>query len=172
VDALRGEGIAYRGVLYAGLMITEEGPKVLEFNCRFGDPETQVVLPRLRSSLAGLLVDCVQGKLAGHRVRWDRGASVGVVLASGGYPGRFELGQPIQGLDQAEGEDGVFVFHAGTKVQDGRVVTAGGRVLTVTAMGKDHEQARVRAYEAISRIHFDGMHYRTDIGAGALSGVR
>jgi phosphoribosylamine--glycine ligase len=164
VRALEAEGVRYRGVVYAGLMLTAEGPKVLEFNCRFGDPETQVILPRLRSSLAELLLACVEGNLGQHRTRWTDEACVGVVLASGGYPGPFATGLPISGLDQLAGVRGVQAFHAGTEDGDGRVVTAGGRVLTVTALGSDLEAARARAYEACSLIEFDGMHVRRDIG--------
>ncbi len=164
VRALEAEGVRYRGVVYAGLMLTAEGPKVLEFNCRFGDPETQVILPRLRSSLAELLLACVEGNLGSHRMRWTDEACVGVVLASGGYPGPFATGLPISGLDHLAGVRGVQAFHAGTEDRDGRVVTAGGRVLTVTALGSDLEAARARAYEACSLIEFDRMHVRRDVG--------
>ena len=162
--ALNAEGVPYRGVLYAGLMLTEEGPKVLEFNCRFGDPETQVVLPRLESDLGELLVACVEGNLKEVGLSWTDEACVGVVLASRGYPGRVMTGVPISGLDEAARGAGVQVFHAGTASQDGKVLTAGGRVLTITAVGQDHDQARERAYEACARVHFEGMQYRRDIG--------
>jgi phosphoribosylamine--glycine ligase len=171
VQALRAEGIRYRGVMFAGLMLTEDGPRVLEFNCRFGDPETQVVLPRLVANLPELLLACVEGNLSHYRVRWTEEACVGVVLASAGYPGRVETGLPITGLREAAAFPGVQVFHAGTVARDGRVVTAGGRVLTVTALGGDHEEARRRAYEACSLIDFDGMTYRRDIAAGAMQGA-
>ncbi len=166
VRAMDAEGSPYRGVLYAGLMLTRDGPKVLEFNCRFGDPETQVILPRLRANLGEVLLACVEGNLGVYRLRWRREACVGVVLASGGYPGSYETGAPIRGLADAEVIDGVNVFHSGTSVRDGTVITAGGRVLTVTALGSELEQARDLAYRACSLISFDGMHQRTDIAGG------
>ncbi|TMK98686.1 MAG: phosphoribosylamine--glycine ligase [Actinobacteria bacterium] len=171
VRALEEEGIRYRGVLYGGLMLTKDGPKVLEFNCRFGDPEAQVVLPRLVANLPELLLASLEGNLSHYQVAWAEGACVGVVLASAGYPGPVETGRPISGLADAAGLPQVQVFHAGTVARDGRVVTAGGRVLTVTALGKDHEEARTRAYEACSRINFDGMAYRKDIAADAMEGA-
>jgi phosphoribosylamine--glycine ligase len=170
--ALEDEGVRYRGVLYAGLMVTSEGPKVLEFNCRFGDPETQVVIPRLRSNLGELLLACVEGNLADYELHWTPEACVGVVLASAGYPGSVKTGVPISGLDEASRLGGVQLFHAGTAAQDGRVLTAGGRVLTVTALGQDHQEARQRAYEACSRVRFDGMQYRRDIGDLVRQGAR
>jgi phosphoribosylamine--glycine ligase len=171
VRAVESEGIRYRGVLYGGLMLTEEGPKVLEFNCRFGDPEAQVVLPRLVANFPELLLACLEGNLSHYQVKWAEAACVGVVLASGGYPGPVQTGKPISGLGDAAGLPDVHVFHAGTVARNGRVVTAGGRVLTVTALGKDHDEARNRAYEACSRIDFDGMTYRQDIAAGAMEGA-
>jgi phosphoribosylamine--glycine ligase len=171
VRALRAEGVRYRGVVFAGLMLAKEGPKVLEFNCRFGDPETQVVLPRLVANFPELLLACVEGNLSHYQVRWTEEACVGVVLASAGYPGPVETGLPITGLEDASALQGVQVFHAGTIARNGRVVTAGGRVLTVTALGRDHDEARSRAYEACSLIHFDGMTYRRDIAAGAIQGA-
>jgi phosphoribosylamine--glycine ligase len=171
VRALEEEGIRYRGVLYGGLMLTKEGPKVLEFNCRFGDPEAQVVMPRLVANLPELLLACLEGNLSHYRVGWAEGACVGVVLASTGYPGPVETGKPISGLADAAGLPQVQVFHAGTVARDGKVITAGGRVLTVTALGKDHDEARSRAYEACSRINFDGMAYRRDIAADATGGA-
>jgi phosphoribosylamine--glycine ligase len=170
--ALGDEGVRYRGVLYAGLMVTSEGPKVLEFNCRFGDPETQVVIPRLQSNLGELLLACVEGNLADYELNWTPEACVGVVLASAGYPGSVKTGVPISGLDEASRVEGVQLFHAGTVAQDGRVLTAGGRVLTVTALGQDHQEARHRAYEACSRVRFDGMQYRRDIGDLVRQGAR
>ena len=161
--ALEAEGVRYRGVLFAGLMVTDEGPKVLEFNCRFGDPETQALLPRLASNFGELLLACVEGNLSHHKLVWAEEATVAVVLASGGYPDRFETGKPIAGVEGAAAGEGVHVFHAGTVARDGRVLTAGGRVLTVTAMAPDLEEARRRAYEAASGISFDGMTYRRDI---------
>jgi phosphoribosylamine---glycine ligase len=162
--ALEDEDVRYRGVLYAGLIVTSEGPKVLEFNCRFGDPETQVVLPRLAANLGELLMACVEGNLADYELTWTPEACVGVILASDGYPGSVLTGVPISGLDEASSVDGVHLFHAGTAARDGRVLTAGGRVLTVTAVGQDHLEARERAYQACSMVRFDGMHYRRDIG--------
>jgi phosphoribosylamine---glycine ligase len=165
IAAMEEEGIRYQGVLYAGLMLTADGPKVLEFNARFGDPETQVVVPRLESNLGELMLACVEGNLAPYRITWKPEARVGVVMASGGYPGLHENGKPIDGLSEAGALPGVEVFHSGTAVRDGRVVTAGGRVLTVSAGGPTLEEARDRAYEAARMIAFDGAAYRTDIAA-------
>ena len=169
--ALRDEGVEFRGVLFAGVMLTDAGPRVLEFNCRFGDPETQVILPRLTSDLAGALRACTNGTLADHELTWTPQACVGVVVASAGYPGPVQSGRPIAGLESAAEVGGVQVFHSGTSVRDGQVVTSGGRVLTVTALGSDQEEARARAYEACSRIRFDGITYRRDI-ARVTGGVR
>ncbi len=170
VAALTAEGVRYRGVLYAGLMLTADGPKVLEFNARFGDPEAQAVLPRLESDLAGTLLDCAGGRLVGTKVSWSAEACVTVVLASGGYPGPYETALPIHGLDQAGKSDRVAVFHAGTARRDGRVVTAGGRVLAVSALGADLADARARAYGAASHISFEGLHRRDDIALEAPGG--
>jgi phosphoribosylamine--glycine ligase len=170
--ALEAEGVAYRGVLYAGLMLTDSGPKVLEFNCRFGDPETQAVIPRLRSSLAEVLLACAEGRAGGLTPTWAGEACVGVVLASRGYPGPVETGVPIEGLVEAASVPGASVFHSGTAARNGRVCTAGGRVLTVSALGHGVGDARRRAYEAAARIRFEGMQYRRDIagdGAGGMS---
>jgi phosphoribosylamine---glycine ligase len=167
VDAMGADGVSYRGVLYLGLMLTAEGPKVLEYNCRFGDPETEVVMPRLRADLAEVLLACATGDLADRKIGWSEEAAVTVVLASGGYPGPYETGTPIEGLEDAARVEGAVVFHAGTARRDGRVVTAGGRVLAVSSLGSTIEQARIRAYEACSRLSFDGMRYRTDIAARA-----
>jgi phosphoribosylamine--glycine ligase len=169
---LRGlskEGIAYRGLLYPGLMITSDGPRVLEFNCRFGDPETQVLLPRMKSDLPPLLEATIDGKIDNHSIDWDKRAAVTVVLASAGYPGKYETGKVISGLDEVAKLEGVQVFHAGTKIAADQVVTAGGRVLAVTALGSTIAAARDRAYVAVSRIHFDGCHYRRDIALSAAS---
>jgi phosphoribosylamine--glycine ligase len=165
VRALAVEGVRYRGVVYAGLMLTPDGPRVLEFNCRFGDPETQVILPRLESDLAEALDASARGRLCDYRPRWTARACVGVVVASAGYPGPHRTGFPISGLTQAAEVDRVEVFHAGTAERDGRVVTAGGRVVTVSALGDDLRDARVLAYRAASMIRFRGAHYRSDIGA-------
>jgi phosphoribosylamine--glycine ligase len=169
---LRGlskEGIAYRGLLYPGLMITSNGPKVLEFNCRFGDPETQALLPRMKSDLLPLLEATLDGKIDNHLIEWDGRISVTVVLASAGYPGKYETGKIISGLDEVAKLDDVQVFHAGTKTAANQVVTAGGRVLAVTGLGKTIAAARDRAYAAVSRIHFDGCHYRRDIALSAAT---
>ena len=169
VRALRREGIDYAGLLYTGLMLTREGPKVLEYNCRFGDPETQVVIPRLRSDLAEALDASARGRLADVKVDLSDEAAVTVVLASGGYPGAHDVGKPIDGLGDAAAIPDAVVFHAGTAERDGRVVTAGGRVLAATGWGGTTADARARAYEAADRIAFDGMVRRTDIaGRGPM----
>jgi phosphoribosylamine--glycine ligase len=163
VRALEAEGVRYQGVLFAGLMLTADGPKALEFNCRFGDPETQAMLPRLTSNLGEALLACVEGNLSHHRLEWSEQATAAVVLASAGYPGQVETGKPVAGLEEAASVEGVQVFHAGTVARDGRVLTSGGRVLTVTGMAPGLDEARRRAYEAASRIRFDGMTFRRDI---------
>ncbi len=168
VRGLAAEGAPYRGVLYAGLMLTDRGPMVLEFNCRFGDPETQAVLPLLESDLYLLARACAEGDLGGLEVRWRAGAAACVVLAAGGYPGPYERGLPVTGLAEAERLPGVLVFHAGTAAADGGIVTAGGRVLGVTALGADVRTALARAYEAAALVSFPGVHYRRDIGRRAL----
>jgi phosphoribosylamine--glycine ligase len=163
------EGVVYRGLLYPGLMIINDGPRVLEFNCRFGDPETQALLPRMKSDLLPLLEATIDGKIDKQSIEWDERASVTVVLASAGYPEKYETGKRVSGLDEAAKLEGVQVFHAGTKTANGEVVTAGGRVLAVTALGSTIANARERAYEALSRIHFEGCHYRRDIALSAAS---
>jgi phosphoribosylamine--glycine ligase len=167
VGAMEADGVPYRGVLYAGLMITEDGPKVLEFNARFGDPETQALLPLLGSDLAELCLACAEGNLSLYRANLSPRACVTVVLASAGYPEAYETGREIDGLEDAESVEGAHVFHAGTAERQGRVVTSGGRVLSVSALGDDLVEARARAYEACSRVSFEGMHYRRDIAARA-----
>jgi phosphoribosylamine--glycine ligase len=163
VMGMFASGRPYRGVIYPGLMITAEGPMVLEFNCRFGDPEAQVLLPRLQSDLLDILVAATNSSLDQVDVEWSDDACVGVVLASGGYPGKYETGFPIEGLVDVESD--VMVFHAGTaRREDGAVVTAGGRVLTVAATGPTLEAAREKAYRNVERIRFEGVHYRRDIG--------
>ncbi|MGE5542120.1 MAG: phosphoribosylamine--glycine ligase, partial [Bacillota bacterium] len=158
----------YTGVLYAGLMLTRHGPFVLEFNARFGDPETQAVLPRLETSLADIMMAAAEGNLPRQRIEWSGRASVCVVVASGGYPGEYEKGRGISGLDEAAREPGVVVFHAGTAAgPGGSIVTSGGRVLGVTATGETIAGARHAAYRAVSRIQFDGAYYRRDIGLRA-----
>jgi phosphoribosylamine--glycine ligase len=169
---LRGllqEGITFHGLLYPGLIITTEGTRVLEFNCRFGDPETQALLPRLKSDLLPLLEATIDGNLSKCALEWDTRAAVTIVLASGGYPGKYETGKTISGLDDAAKVEDVQIFHAGTKRADGEVKTAGGRVLAVTALGSTLETARTRAYEAVSRVHFENCHYRRDIALGAAN---
>lgn len=163
------EGIDFRGLLYPGVMLTKSGPRVLEFNARFGDPETQVYLARLEDDLADLLLASAQGRLAGRALRWKPGAAVCVVMASAGYPGSSPKGIPIHGLEAAAALPGVKVFHAGTAMKDGRVVTNGGRVLGVTATGSDVANARERAYAAVAAIQFEGAQWRTDIGSKALA---
>ena len=169
---LRGlakERIAYRGLLYPGLMITSDGPRVLEFNCRFGDPETQVLLPRMKPDLLPLLEATIDGKIDNYSIEWDKRAAVTVVLASAGYPGTYETGKAISGLNEVAKLEDVQVFHAGTKIVADQVVTAGGRVLAVTALGSTIAAARDRAYAAASRIRFEGCHYRRDIALSAAS---
>jgi phosphoribosylamine--glycine ligase len=166
---LRGllqQGITFRGLLYPGLIITGESARVLEFNCRFGDPETQALLPRMKSDLLPLLEATIDGNLATCAVEWDARAAVTVVLASGGYPGKYETGKTVSGLDDAAKLEDVHIFHAGTKRAKHEVKTAGGRVLAVTALGSTLETARARAYEAVSHIHFENCHYRHDIALG------
>lgn len=170
-EALVDEGIDYRGVLYGGFILTESGPQVLEFNARFGDPETQVILPRLESDLLEVMLAAAEQRLDDVELSWSDQWAVSVVLASGGYPGDYESGKAISGIEQAGALPGVTVYHAGTKLaEDGRVLTAGGRVLNVTALGDSFAQARDRAYEAVAAISWDGMFYRSDIGARAQRG--
>lgn len=168
VHALRVRGIRYRGVIYAGLMMTPGGPKVLEFNVRFGDPETQPILVRLKSDLVPALEAVVDGRLQETSLEWDDRPAVCVVMASGGYPGSYEKGKPITGLEDAAGMTDVAVFHAGTASADGRLVTNGGRVLGVTALGETVAEAKARAYDAVKKIQFDGAYYRTDIADRAI----
>jgi phosphoribosylamine---glycine ligase len=171
LDELNRRGTPFVGVLYAGLVLTATGPRVLEFNARFGDPETQVVLPRLRSDLGLLLRACARGELADHPpLDWDGRACVTVVLASGGYPGDYETGKPIEGLPEAAEQPSAMVFHAGTTARDGEVVTAGGRVLAVSALGETVGTARALAYATADRIRFDGLHRRSDIAAAPTGG--
>lgn len=167
LEGLREDGVTFRGLLFPGLMMTADGPRVLEFNCRFGDPETQVILPRLKSDLLRLLEATVDGELSGAQIEWDERPAVTVVMASGGYPEKYETGKPISGLEAAA-SDNVQIFHAGTRRENGRVVTSGGRVLAVTALGETIALARDRAYEAVGKIHFEGCHYRRDIALSAV----
>lgn len=163
------EGIDYRGILYPGIILTKDGPKVLEFNARFGDPETQVYLTRLQNDLVELLDASVSGALGKVELKWNPQASVCVVMASGGYPGSYAKGKVISGLEAANALPETKVFHAGTALKDGRIVTSGGRVLGVTALGRDLKSAQAAAYAAVEKIHFEGAHYRRDIAAKALS---
>ena len=165
VDGMRAEGHPFSGVLYAGLMLTADGPRMIEFNCRFGDPETQVILPLLDSDILDIFIACADGKLADVDIRWKDGAAACVVLASGGYPGKYTGGIEIKGLDSAQVN--AFTFHAGTKLVDGKVVTAGGRVLCVSGWGNSIREALDAAYGAIGSLSFDGMQYRKDIGHGS-----
>jgi len=168
VDGMNRNGTPYKGVLYAGLMMTSAGPRVLEFNVRFGDPEAQPILMRLRSDLLEVCLAVCEGKLDEVTLRWDPRPAVCVVMASGGYPGQYEKGKKITGLEQAAQIEDVVVFHAGTKKQNADIVSNGGRVLGVTAMGKDVLQAQARAYEAVGTIQFDGAYWRRDIGDKAI----
>jgi phosphoribosylamine--glycine ligase len=162
IKALAKEGIPYKGVLYVGLMIVEGEPVVLEFNARFGDPETQVVLPLLKTDLVDIIMAVVQGSLDEVNVEWSSEACVGVVAASAGYPGEYKTGFPIRGIDSVDKD--VLVFHAGTRLgSDGIIYTDGGRVLTVTGMGKDMAEAREKVYGNVPNIHFKGCYYRKDI---------
>jgi phosphoribosylamine--glycine ligase len=163
IDGMAAEGMPYTGILYAGLMMTARGPMVLEFNCRFGDPETQPILMRLESDLVEAFEASIEGRISDGVFHWTPDPSVCVVMAAGGYPGTPEKGKEIFGLEEAAAMADVKVFHAGTALKDGKIVTAGGRVLGVTARGTSLEAAVARAYEAVKVIHFDGMQYRTDI---------
>jgi phosphoribosylamine--glycine ligase len=169
---LRGllqQGIKFRGLLYPGLIITSDGVRVLEFNCRFGDPETQALLARMKSDLLPLLEETINGNIRASTIEWDQRAAVTVVLASGGYPGKYETGKRISGLGEAAKLESVQIFHAGTKRVNDEIMTAGGRVLAVTALGSTLEAARARAFEAVSRIHFENCHYRRDIALSAVA---
>jgi phosphoribosylamine--glycine ligase len=169
VDGLAAEGTPYTGFLYAGLMIDDDGtPNVLEFNCRFGDPETQPIMMRLKSDLPALCLAALDGKLDEATVEWDPRVALGVVLAAGGYPGSYQKGKPISGLEQFEGREDVKIFHAGTADADGAVVTAGGRVLCAVALGDDVATAQQRAYEVVRGIDWEGVYCRSDIGHRAI----
>jgi phosphoribosylamine--glycine ligase len=168
LKGLRRDGIKYKGVLYAGLMIKDGEPRVLEFNCRMGDPETQPILQRLDTDFADVCMAITDERLADTDLRWKPQASVCVVMASGGYPGSYEKGKPIKGLEEAAKLPDTVVFHAGTAFEGDEVVTAGGRVLGVTALGGDIREAKQRAYEAVGKISFEGAHYRRDIADRAI----
>ena len=169
VEALRREGIVYKGVLYFGLMLTPDGPKVVEYNARFGDPETQCILPRLKSDLYEIFDKIIDEKLGDLRIEWDDGACCCVVAASGGYPVKYETGFPISGIADVEADGETLVFHAGTVWKDGEYCNAGGRVLGITARGRDLPEAIQKAYAGIAKISWQDMHYRRDIGKGKLS---
>jgi phosphoribosylamine--glycine ligase len=169
ISALSEEGCVYQGILYAGLMLTKAGPYVLEFNCRFGDPETQAVLPLMDTELVEVILASLQGKLPEIEMSWQKKSAVCVVLSSGGYPGSYEKGKEIKGLDELRGEIAVYVFHAGTRKNGPQILTNGGRVLGIVGLGEDVKRAAYRTYQAISKIHFEKMHYRKDIGWKALN---
>jgi len=162
VYAMAQEGTPYKGVLYAGLMVTSQGAKVLEFNARFGDPENQVMIPRLKTDLVDIMLAVINGSLDRIKIEWSNEACVGVVMASQGYPGSYKTGFPITGLDKLD--EGILIFHAGTTIREG-IVTDGGRVLTVAAKGRTLKEARDKVYANLPRIHFEGCHYRRDIAA-------
>jgi phosphoribosylamine--glycine ligase len=171
VKAMAGECMPYNGVLYAGLMIVDGEPVVLEFNARFGDPETQVVLPLLKTDLVDILMAVVQGNLDQVKIEWSSEACVGVVMSSAGYPGSYKTGFPIRGIDSADKD--VLVFHAGTKLgNDGLICTDGGRVLTVVGVGQDMAEAREKVYRNISNIHFEGCYYRKDIALREIDRIK
>ena len=167
IAALKAEGITYRGCLYAGLMIVGGVPKVVEFNCRFGDPETQVVLPLMESDLLELMDDCAGGTLLGKKISWSNQSAVCVIMASGGYPKSYKKNLPIDGVTKAKSL-GALIFHAGTKIVDGELVTNGGRVLGVTMTAPTLREAVDKVYRCVDVIHFDEAHYRRDIAARAL----
>ncbi|MES2292254.1 MAG: phosphoribosylamine--glycine ligase [Pseudomonadota bacterium] len=169
VAAFARKGLPYMGVIYLGLMITKNGPRLVEYNCRFGDPEAQVLMPRLKSDLLTALLAARDGVLSGFDLRWREDAALTVVMASKGYPGAYEKGHEIFGLDAAASLPGITLFHAGTQKRDGKILAIGGRVLNVTATGRDVAEAQRRAYEAVSRIHWEGSFYRSDIGWRALN---
>jgi len=168
IKGLQKEDREYKGVIYAGLVLTKEGPKVLEFNARFGDPETQAVLPRLETDLIEILLAVVEGNLSKVNIKWKDKATVCVILASGGYPGKYQKGKVIYGFEKLENKKDIIVFHAGTKLQEGKIVTAGGRVLGVTAWDDTISKAKDKAYEGVEKIYFENMYYRKDIASKAL----
>jgi phosphoribosylamine--glycine ligase len=169
IDGMKKEGIKFKGILYAGLMIDDGNPKVLEYNCRLGDPETQPVLMRMESDLMDIAFGITDEKLDEVDMKWKDKSTVCVVISSKGYPGKYGKGEVITGLDQFRGGKDVVVFHAGTSFNDDKIVTSGGRVLGVTALGKDLKEAKQKTYDAISKIHFDGMHFRKDIADRAFN---
>lgn len=168
LKGLQSEGREYKGVLYAGLILTKQGPKVLEFNARFGDPETQVVLPRLKTDLIDILNAVIEGTLHKINIEWNNNAAVCVVMASGGYPGKYHKGKVISGLERLEKMKDIIVFHAGTKLQDDKIITSGGRVLGITAWDETISKAKERAYKGVKEIYFKDMYYRKDIASKAI----
>jgi len=168
LSGLKREGIVYKGILYAGIIVTKEGPKVLEYNVRFGDPETQAVLPLLKSDIVDLFLACVDGNLHEKKIEVYDGAAICVVQAAPGYPGEYKKGMEITGLDSFKGRDDLLVFQAGTKKDEGKTAAAGGRVLALTALDRDIESAIKKVYENIGSIKFEGAYYRKDIGTKAL----
>jgi phosphoribosylamine--glycine ligase len=169
IAGMAAEGRRFQGVLFAGLMMTESGPKVLEYNARFGDPETQVIMARMRSDLLPILDQCADGQLGETRIEWSKEPAACVVLASKGYPDEPETGRSIRGLESLAAWSDVIVYHAATRRDGDSIVTVGGRVLGVTALGANLEAAIARVYEAVGKVHFDGMHFRRDIGHRALA---
>lgn len=171
VDAMRAEGREFKGVIFFGLMLTKDGPKVLEYNCRFGDPEAQVILPRMENDIIDVFEACIDGTLDQVELKFREEATVCVMVASGGYPVEYEKGKEISGLENFKGKQGIWCFHSGTAVRDGKIVTNGGRVLGITANGKDLQEARDRAYEAVSWVSFEKEFYRHDIAQREIMGV-
>jgi phosphoribosylamine--glycine ligase len=169
LGGLAEEKVHFSGLLFPGLMVCHDLPQVLEFNCRFGDPETQVILPRLKGDLLPLLEATIDGNIENLEIEMDERPAVTIVMASAGYPGKVEIGKPISGLDQAGQMEDIQIFHAGTCERDGKIETSGGRVLAVTALGSSIAAARDRAYEAVAKIHFEGCQYRRDIALAAVA---
>ena len=167
VKGLKREGITYKGILYAGLMMTKEGAKVLEYNVRFGDPETQAVVPLLKTDIVDIFMACVDGRLKDINIEFEDKSAICVVLASKGYPGSYEKGKEIKGLDSFKDRDDIIVFHAGTKEENGKIVTSGGRVLGITCLAPDIKSAIDKLYKEIDKVTFDGVYYRKDIGGKA-----
>jgi phosphoribosylamine--glycine ligase len=172
LEGLLKENIIYKGVLYAGLMITKEGPKVLEYNCRFGDPETQSILPLIDSELTDIFMSCINGNIKDKQLKIKNKFAVNVVLSSSGYPGKYETGKEITGIEKFDGREDIIVFHAGTKIENGKVVTNGGRVLNFTAIDNDIESTIAKVYNNINEIKFEGVYFRKDIGKKALKYIK
>jgi phosphoribosylamine---glycine ligase len=168
ITGLKKENKLYRGILYAGLMLTDNGPRVLEFNVRFGDPEAQVVLPKLKGDLADIILKTIEGRLSEVKISWDSRACICVVLASGGYPNKYQKGKEIRGLEIAQSQEDILVYHAGTKKEAGKILTNGGRVLSVVGLGSTIKKTKEKVYQAVKKISFEGMQYRTDISDKAL----